>query len=91
MSVVVAKLRHSFMGIFIRSKMIVNKKRPPWQEVVFNVTNNLGKLSPQGGDLVQSGKKSFRDEALKDSRSLSLRKQWISSAPKSAPETHFPV
>ena len=53
MSVVVAKLRHSFMGIFIRSKMIVNKKRPPWQEVVFNVTNNLGKLSPQGGDLVQ--------------------------------------
>ena len=54
MSVVVAKLRHSFMGIFIRSKMIVNKKRPPWQEVVFNVTNNLGKLSPQGGDLVQN-------------------------------------
>ena len=29
------------------------QKRPPWQEVVFRIDENCGRLSPQGGDLVQ--------------------------------------
>ena len=42
------------MGIFIIQKQDEHiQKRPPWQEVVFRVAENFGRLSPQGGDLVQ--------------------------------------
>ena len=42
------------MGIFIIQKQDEHiQKRPPWQEVVFRIAENFGRLSPQGGDLVQ--------------------------------------
>jgi hypothetical protein len=42
------------MGIFIiRNKNESKQKRLPWQEAVFSVAEKFGRLSPQGGDLVQ--------------------------------------
>ena len=55
MSVLVAKLIRLVHGDFYCQKQNESKqKRPPWQEAVFSVANNLGRLSPQGGDLVQN-------------------------------------
>ena len=54
MSVLAAKLIRLVHGDFYCQKQNESKqKRPPWQEAVFSVANNLGRLSPQGGDLVQ--------------------------------------
>ena len=54
MSVLVGKLTTLIYGDFYCQVQNESKqKRPPWQEVVFRVDENCGRLSPQGGDLVQ--------------------------------------
>ena len=58
MSVLVGKLTTLIYGDFYCQVQNESKqKRPPWQEVVFRVDENCGRLSPQGGDLVQKSKK----------------------------------
>ena len=54
MSVLVGKLTTLIYGDFYCQVQNESKqKRPPWQEVVFRIDENCGRLSPQGGDLVQ--------------------------------------
>ena len=54
MSVLVGKLTTLIYGDFYCQMQNESKqKRPPWQEVVFRIDENCGRLSPQGGDLVQ--------------------------------------
>ena len=54
MSAVAAKLKQLIYGVFYLQEQNESKqKRPPWQEAVFRVAEDLGRLSPQGGDLVQ--------------------------------------
>jgi hypothetical protein len=55
MSVLVGKLTTLIYGDFYCQMQNESKqKRPPWQEVVFRIDENCGRLSPQGGDLVQT-------------------------------------
>jgi hypothetical protein len=57
MSVLVGKLTTLIYGDFYCQMQNESKqKRPPWQEVVFRIDENCGRLSPQGGDLVQKTK-----------------------------------
>jgi len=50
----VAKLRTLIYGDFYLQRQNERKqKRLPWQETVFNIADKGGRLSPQGGDLVQ--------------------------------------
>ena len=54
MSVLAAKLIQLIYGDFYCSQQDKDKqKRPPRQEGVFSVAGKFGRLSPQGGDLVQ--------------------------------------
>ena len=53
MSVLAAKLIRLIYGdIYLQEQNESKQKRPPWQEAVFRLVENLGRLSPQGGDLV---------------------------------------
>ena len=54
MSVLAAKLIRLIYGdIYLQEQNESKQKRPPWQEVVFRIARDFGRLSPQGGDLVQ--------------------------------------
>ena len=56
MSVLAAKLIQLIYGDFYCSQQDKDKqKRPPRQEGVFSIAGKFGRLSPQGGDLVQNG------------------------------------
>ena len=51
----VAKLRALIYGDFCLQRQNERKqKRLPWQETVFTIADKVGRLSPQGGDLVQT-------------------------------------
>jgi len=53
----VAKLRTFIYGDFyLRRQNERKQKRLPWQETVFTIADKVGRLSPQGGDLVQKNK-----------------------------------
>lgn len=71
MSVLVGKLTTLIYGDFYCQMQNESKqKRPPWQEVVFRIDENCGRLSPQGGDLVQRYKRKTGTDLVPERRKM---------------------